>query len=79
MRNLGLEYPAADTDPPILPEECEEGNVAICRYHGGKVRDGLASGDYFGRVYLCPIGGMYWRLTKPKLGMNTPLRWPKGM
>ena len=75
MREIGLAHPASDATPPITAGECEPSRVAICRYHSGRIRDGLASGDAYGRVYFCPVGGSYWRLTKTMNQMMAPLLW----
>lgn len=80
MREVaGMPYPISDASRPISPDECAQVDTAICRLHGGRIRDGLAVGDFYGRVYLCPIGRTYWRLEKQQSGMSAPLKFPKGM
>ena len=79
MRDLGLAHPASDATPAITADECEEWRVAICRYHKGRIGQGLVAGDREGNVYFCPVGRSYWRLTKTMNQMMAPLKWPRGM
>lgn len=81
MRDVyGASYGASElAEPLITPEEVTDVATAVCRVHKGHIANGLAAGDYYGRVYYCPIGRMLWRLTERVSGMNTPLRFPKGL
>ena len=78
-RDIGLKYPASFADPPITPDECDEAALAVCRQHNGRIREQRAVGDYDGKVFFCPIGKSWWRLTRKMSGMSAPLAWPKGM
>jgi len=79
MRDIGLDYPAADADEPITPPEAEGARHTVCRMHNGLIRRGLTLGDRWGQVYFCPVGRMYWRLERHMGGMYAPLNFPKGM
>ncbi len=77
---LGLDYPASPiAHPPIRPPECKDADTAICRYHKGRISQGLTASDFYGRVLFCPIGQQYWRLTPRVPGMFAPLSFPKGL
>jgi hypothetical protein len=76
----GAPYEASElAEPLITPEEAKAADTAVCRVHKGRIADGLAAGDYYGRVLWCPIGSMYWRLTKHLSGLQAPLKFPKGL
>ena len=81
MRDVyGAPYGASElAEPLITPDEARDAETAVCRVHKGKIADGLAFGDYYGRAYFCPVGNMYWRLTSQVSGMMAPLRFPKGL
>ena len=80
MRPIGLTYPVSEAaEPPIGIEEAQRAPTAICRQHGGLIADHLSESDYFGRVYLCPIGECYWRLTKAPSGLHRRLQFPQGL
>jgi hypothetical protein len=79
MREIGLDYPASDAIPPILPEEARNAEPALCRLHKGRIAIQLADGDFYGKVFFCPVGRSYWRLSKQQDGMLKPLKFPKGM
>lgn len=66
-------------EPPIAVGECNVLQVAICRFHDGRIGFSPAAGDEFGNVYFCPVGGMYWRYTQRRSGMLTPMKFPKGL
>lgn len=66
-------------EPLITPDEAKRAETAVCRVHKGRIGDQLADGDFYGRVYFCPIGSMYWRLTKHLSGLQAPLKFPKGL
>lgn len=66
-------------EPLITPDEVANVETAVCRVHKGHITNGLAAGDYYGRVLWCPVGGMYWRLTKQLAGMNSPLTFPRNL
>jgi hypothetical protein len=66
-------------EPLVIPDEAAKAETAVCRAHKGRIADQLADGDYYGRVYFCPIGRMYWRLTKHLSGLQAPLKFPKGL
>ena len=80
MRDIGLQYPVSEVaEPPIGIEEAKTASTAICRQHGGLIADHLSAGDRFGQVYLCPVGGCYWRLTAQVSGLHRRLTFPKGL
>lgn len=75
-RDVGGRFPVADNAvPSITLGEIVDIDTAICRYHGGRIANGLAAGDFYGKVMYCPLGGMAWRLTKTMNQMMVPLRW----
>ncbi len=64
-------------EPPISPDEARFADThdpAICRFHNGLIADGRAAEDVLGRVYFCPVGRMYWRLTPLMSDFLRPLR-----
>lgn len=82
MRDVyGAPHGASElAEPLITPDEVEGGaETTVCRVHKGHITNGLAAGDHYGKVFWCPIGRMYWRLTQRLSGMNVPLRFPKGL
>jgi hypothetical protein len=81
MRDVyGAAYGASElAEPLVTSEEAKGAETAVCRIHKGRIADQLADGDYYGRVYYCPIGGMLWRLTRHVSGMSAPLNFPKGL
>jgi hypothetical protein len=82
MRDVyGARYGASELAEPLITPDEVEGDVptTVCRIHKGHIANGLAAGDRYGRVYYCPIGKMLWRLTERVSGMNSPLRFPKGL
>ena len=81
MRDVyGAPYGASElAEPLITPEEVIDVPTAVCRIHKGHITHGLAAGDYYGRVYYCPIGRMLWRLSERVSGMNVPLQFPRGL
>lgn len=79
MRDIGLPYSVSEADPPISGEEAQGAATAICRVHGGLIADHLSDGDHYGKVYLCPIGQSYWRLTAKVSGLHRPLQFPQGL
>lgn len=81
MRDVyGAQYGASElAEPLITPDEAKDAPTTVCRIHKGHISNGLAAGDYYGRVYYCPIGNMLWRLTERLNGMNVPLRFPRGL
>ena len=81
MRDVyGARYGASElAEPLITPDEVDNVQTAVCRVHKGHITHGLAAGDFYGRVLWCPIGKMYWRLTERVSGMNSPLKFPKGL
>lgn len=66
-------------EPPIGMHECNELDVAICRYHDGRIAHSPGTNDRYGNVYYCPVGEMYWRYTQRQSGMLAPLKFAKGM
>ncbi len=81
MRDVyGASYGASElAEPLVTAEEARNAPTAVCRIHKGRIADQLADGDYYGQVYWCPIGAMYWRLTRHVSGMHTPLTFPRGL
>lgn len=81
MRDVyGAPYGASElAEPLITADEVHNVGTAVCRVHKGHIAHGLAAGDHYGKVYWCPIGSMYWRLTKQVAGMHSPLRFPRNL
>jgi hypothetical protein len=81
MRDVyGAMYGASElAEPLVTPDEVKNVETAVCRVHKGHIANGLAANDYYGRVYYCPIGSMYWRLTQRIAGMNAPLKFPRNL
>jgi hypothetical protein len=76
----GAPYEASElAEPLVTPEETKGVETAVCRVHKGRIADQLAAGDYYGRVYFCPIGRMYWRLTQHLSGLQAPMKFPRNM
>jgi hypothetical protein len=57
--------------------QAEPLDTAICPNHGGRIAQGLAQGDYYGKRYWCPIGNKVWTLTQRPNDMRRPLNYPK--
>jgi hypothetical protein len=73
-----LPYPASSlADPPITLAEALAVDLALdttpCRLHHGQ----LTHLNEDAKVYLCPIGGMYWRYSKLPSEFLRPLRYPR--
>jgi hypothetical protein len=73
-----LPYPASSlADPPITMAEALAVDPAhdtnVCRWHKGQ----LTHLNVDGRVYFCPIGGMYWRYSKQPSEFLRPLQYPQ--
>ncbi len=65
--------------PPIMPNEIERAEAAICPHHDGLIAYRPGAADKPGRVYFCPVGREYWRLAAGQRdGFTSPLRYPKG-
>lgn len=81
MRDVyGAPHGASElAEPLVTPDEAKDAPTAVCRIHKGRIADQLAAGDFYGCVYWCPIGGMYWRLTRHVSGMHMPLTFPRGL
>jgi len=66
-----LDHPRSEiADPAITVAEAKIAQDSICQLHNGLIRE---TGDVDGTVFLCPIGGMYWRYTKQESGMYASL------
>jgi hypothetical protein len=81
MRDVyGAPYGASElAEPLITPDEVKDVETAVCRMHKGHITHGLAAGDYYGKVFWCPIGRLYWRLSEHVSGMTAPLRFPRNL
>ena len=72
-----LPYPRSDSaDPPISIDEARAADASTCCWHNGRIKTDPTSSDVEGRVYFCPIGREYWRLSKHEGGLKlAPLRY----
>ena len=71
-----LPYPCSTAaDPPITVAEARAAETAICRWHNGRIAHSPTGNDSYGNVYLCPVGGMYWRYTERDASMYAPLNY----
>lgn len=66
-------------EPPIAMDECDALNVAICRYHNGRIAHSPTGNDRHGNVYWCPVGSMFWHYSERRAGLHAPLNFPRGM
>jgi hypothetical protein len=64
-----LPYPRSEADPPISAAEARAADTAVCRWHNGLITHSRTATDTYGRVYFCPVGRSYWRLTEREAGM----------
>jgi hypothetical protein len=76
-----LLYPRSEmADPPITIEEAREARKhsdyeTTCRRHKGHITHSPLPSDTDGRVYWCPEGREYWRLSKKTGAMYKPLKY----
>ncbi|MGH3426304.1 MAG: hypothetical protein ACRD3Q_15855 [Terriglobales bacterium] len=67
--------PSALADPPISAEEAHAADHATCRWHHGHITHTRVTGDAWGKVYFCPIGRQYWRLSQELNDFLRPLQF----
>lgn len=71
-----LPHPRSDlADPPVTLEEARTAGTAVCRAHRGTIAHFPGANDTEGKVFFCPVGGIYWRYSKQQAGMYAPLEY----
>ena len=72
-----LPYPRSSlADPMITFAEARAAEISICCRHNGRVKTDRLPTDTEGRVFWCPIGREYWRLSKGEGGFRlAPLKY----
>lgn len=63
--------------PPIQPDEAQAAGTSTCVMHKGRISHSPVETDTDGKVFFCPIGRQFWRYTRNRGGMYSPLTYPK--